>query len=153
MMKKYIVTDPCYILPQDTWSECCDKCQALGEENWSDNFSKIVQEALKDFAEGGQVFVSDTGFGDWSNCLYGPNTEEGCGFCADAGMVCVCAYTGKVPDALGNLVKYGAAAAFYAEGPIEVEFDTSDPNWTIVNIEDADGNCWCTDSGMPEDEE
>ena len=150
MKKVYCITDPCYILGGTIWDECCKKCQELGEENWSENFSKIVQEALKDFTQG-QAFVSDTGFGDWSNCLWGPNIDGTGAFFADAGMVCVCEYIGKVAKALGNLTEKDGAAVFEAEGPIEVEFDTSDSNWTVVNIEDANGDCWHTD--IPYDEE
>ena len=152
MKKKYVITDPCYILGGTTWDECCKKCQELGEENWSENFSKIVQEALKDFTQG-QAFVSDTGFGDWSNCLWGPNIDGTGAFFADAGMVCVCEYIGKVAKALGNLTEKDGAAVFEAEGPIEVEFDTSDSNWTVVNIEDANGDYWHTDIPCDEEED
>lgn len=150
MTKKYVITDPCYILPEDIWDECCKKCEARGQENWSENFDGIVQEALRDFTQG-QAFASSTGYGDWSNTIWGPNVDGTGSFCADSGMVCVCELIGKVADALGNSFDTGCAASFEAEGPIKVDFDTSESDWTVVNIEDANGDCWHTD--VPYDEE
>ena len=80
-----------------------------------------------------------------------PNVNGTGAFFADSGSVCVCEYTSKVAEALGDLTEKDGAAVFEAEGPIKVEFDRSDSSWTIVNIEDANGDCWHTD--IPYDEE
>ena len=151
MTKKYVITDPCYILPEETWSACCKKCEEqYGEEGWSEHFDGIVEEALKDFTQG-QAFASSTLFGDWNNCLWGPNVNGTGAFFADAGMVSICEYTDAVKEALNGLEDKGGAAVFEAEGPIKVEFDTSNSDWLVVNIEDANGDCWHTD--VPYDEE
>lgn len=150
MSKRYVVTDPCYILPDTTWKECLEKCDEFASEaNWSEVFNKEVEQALKDFTQG-QAFVESTGFGDWSNTLEGPNVQGVGSFCADSGMVCVCELIGKVEQALGN-IHDGCVAIFDAEGPLKVDFDTSDSDWTVVNIEDAEGNCWNT--SIPDDDE
>lgn len=154
-MKRYVVTDPCYILPREIWSACCDKAESVYGDDWGENFDKFVQEALKDFTQG-QAFVCSTGFGDWDNDLYGPRVEGLGSFCADSGMVCVCEYTGKVSDALNkdsNAIEAERAAVFEAEGPIEVDFDTSRSDWTVVEIEDANGDCWNTHIPDDGDEE
>ena len=153
MKKTYCITDPCYILDDTTWDACCKKCDNLGDvENWCENFNKVAEEALKDFTQG-QAFVSDTGFGDWDNTLYGLTVSELGAFCADAGEVCVCELTDEVAERLDDAFEHGRAASFEAEGPIKVNFDTTDPSWTVVYIEDADGTCWNTSTVGDEDEE
>ena len=144
MKKDYVVTDPCYILPKDIWNKCIEVCEEYAKDsNWSDMFNKEVENALKEFTQG-QAFVESTGFGDWDNQLLGPNVKNDGGFTADAGMVCVCELTGAVHKALGNAVEKESAAVFMAQGPINVQFDTSKSDWTIVNIEDSEGECWTT---------
>ena len=65
MAKQYVVTDPCYILPDDVWSECLQK---TGEYNdsWCDRFDEQVQAALSAFV-GSKAWAESTGFGDWTN--------------------------------------------------------------------------------------
>lgn len=149
MKKTYCITDPCYILPSEIWSECCDKA-GDNDEGWSERFYQHVTSALTEFV-GTTAYADSTGFGDWNNCLWGPKVDGTGAFFADSGMVCVCEYTSKVAEALGDLTEKDGAAVFEAEGPIKVEFDRSDSSWTIVNIEDANGDCWHTD--IPYDEE
>ena len=80
---KYVVTDPCYILNNDTWDECC---KFLDDSPKA--FNEAVSKALTDLT-GFPAFACDTGFGDWNNKIYGSYIihKE---FCADSGMVCVC---------------------------------------------------------------
>ena len=132
MTKKYVITDPCYILPEDIWDECCKKCEARGQENWSENFDGIVQEALRDFTQG-QAFASSTGYGDWSNEIYGPGVLNHT-FAADAGMVCVCRLTEEVEKKLNIKEHDSCVAVFEADELVKVTFDTDDDNWTVVNI-------------------
>lgn len=152
MSKRYVITDPCYILPDTTWKECLEKCDAFAnEQNWSEIFNKTVEQALKDFTQG-QAFVESTGFGDWSNCLHGPYVHHTGSFCADSGMVCVCECIGKVQEALDS-INNSCYALFDATGPLKVNFDRSERDWTVVEIEDAEGLEWYTDIPYDEDEE
>lgn len=62
---KYVVTDPCYILSDDKWDECC---KFLDDSPKA--FNEAVSKALTDLS-GFPAFACDTGFGDWSNKIYG----------------------------------------------------------------------------------
>lgn len=147
-MSKYIVTDPCYILPGDTWSKCIDACEQYSRQpDWSDKFTEQIQAALSEFV-GSKAWVESTGFGDWDNTLYGPDVIQS-DFTADSGMVCVCEYNEKVADGLNCPEQ--CAAIFDANGSIKVDFDTSVSDWIVVNITDSTGNCWNTH--IPDDEE
>lgn len=86
---KYVVTDPCYILNNDTWDECC---KFLDDSPKA--FNDAVSKALTDLTSFPAV-ACDTGFGDWSNKIYGSYIihKE---FCADSGMVCVCRLTAEI---------------------------------------------------------
>ena len=155
MSKKYVITDPCYILPEEDWRKCCDYADKTSKEDnndWSEIFHTAVEMALTRFTNASS-WADSTGFGDWTNALWGPNVNGTGAFFADSGSVCVCEYTDKVAEALGDLTEKDGAAVFEAEGPIEVEFDRSDSSWTIVNIEDANGDCWHTDIPYDPDED
>ena len=123
-MKKYIITDPCYLI--------------------SDNaiWGGYRELTFDDIAEqlGTTVQVASTGYGDWTNslaCVKGPNRLMNGGyFCADAGMVCFCELTPQVERALRDLGP-GAYAEIEAEDPV-CEFDCSNRDWTRIKI--TDGN-------------
>ena len=81
------------------------------------------------------------------NALFG---SKGCigYFGADSGMVSACKYTRKVANRLSGIF-CGCYCIFEAEGPLNVVFDTSNKQWTVVNIKDAVGNEFQT--LMPDD--
>ena len=54
---KYVVTDPCYILSDDKWDECC---KFLDDSPKA--FNEAVSKALTDLS-GFPAFACDTGFG------------------------------------------------------------------------------------------
>lgn len=144
----YIVTDPCYILPRETWDKCCEVFnKGLSPQEESDAFDEAVAKALTEFT-GSKSYASATGYGDWQNCLYGPGVQKA-GFFADTGMVCVCRLT---PDVEKHLIKtYGeknpicGVAVFRASENISVNMDRSDPSWTVVRIKDEQtGETFCT---------
>lgn len=144
-MKKFCVTDPCYILPNDVW----DKCYEVFDKYKDDEFvyqrlDEAITKALTEFV-GSKSYACSTGYGDWSNILQGDGKVINRSFCADAGMVCVCELTDKVKKAL-NVDEVGnfSAAIFEAEDLSKVEFDVSDNTWTVVYIETTDGHCFCT---------
>lgn len=156
-MKKYVVTDPCYILTHEQWHDCCEYADKTSKEDnveWSYIFRMAVETALTKFTNSSS-WVADTGFGDWTNILYGPNKDGYGEFCADAGMVCVCEVTDKVSAVLEKIPNKKSFAIFEAEGPISVDFNTDNSNWTVVNIKDSAGNTWITmepDDGGDEEE-
>lgn len=156
MAKRYVITDPCYILPEDMWDKCIEHAEKVMQEDkcdWSDVFSTAVEAALTTFTNS-NAWASDTGYGDWSNCLHGPYVHYTGGFCADSGMVCICEYTEAVEERIKDMtIDNGCAALFDAEGPLKVNFNKDAPDWTVVEIEDAEGNEWHTDIPYDEDEE
>ena len=135
-MTKYVITDPCYIVDDKTWYKCLK------------DFPKLIAEHLTKLTKE-NAYASDTGFGDWSNALLG---SKGCigYFGADSGMVSVCKYTKKVAERLSGIFA-GCYCVFEADGPLDVVFDTSDKQWTVVYIEDVLGNEF--QSLTPDDEE
>jgi len=155
MTKQYCITDPTYILPQEVKDRIWEEWRKLGDDNDWDTFHRMEEQALSEFTNGGQAFVENTGFGDWENCIYGPGHDGGeeSTFTADSGEVCVCEYTDAVKEKLDSYPNPNIAAVFDAVGPISVHFNTKDPNWTMVEIVDADGNIWSSFEPESEDEE
>ena len=155
MAKRYVITDPCYILPEDLWDKClsyADKTSKEDNTDWSGIFHTAVEMALTRFTKASS-WADSTGFGDWNNCIHGPCVHYTGGFCADSGMVCVCEYTDAVAERIKDIIEKGCAALFDAEGPLKVNFNREDRDWTVVEIEDAEGNEWHTDIPYDEDEE
>ena len=138
-MTKYVITDPCYIVDEKTWDKCLKDFP---------NFPKLIAEHLTKLTKE-KAYASDTGFGDWSNGLIGNDGYIG-SFGADSGMVSVCKYTKKVAERLSEIFA-GCYCVFEADGPLNVVFDTSDKQWTVVYIEDVLGNEF--QSLTPDDEE
>ena len=149
-MSKYkVITDPCYILPEDIWNECIEKCEQYKDANWSERFNEAVKKALTEFS-GSNAWVERTGFGDWTNEVYGPAVVDPY-FAADSGMVCVCDYSEPVKASLEN-ISDGCAAMIETSGDITVEFDRSISDWTVVYITDLVDDCeWHTH--IPSDDE
>lgn len=138
-MTKYVITDPCYIVDEKTWDKCIKDFP---------NFPKLIAEHLTKLTKE-KAYASDTGFGDWSNGLISKDGYLG-SFGADSGMVSVCKYTKKVAERLSEIFA-GCYCVFEADGPLDVVFDTSDKQWTVVYIEDVLGNEF--QSLTPDDEE
>ena len=138
-MTKYVITDPCYIVDEKTWDKCLKDFP---------NFPKLIAEHLTKLTKE-KAYASDTGFGDWSNGLISKDGYLG-SFGADSGMVSVCKYTKKVAERLSGIFA-GCYCVFEADGPLDVVFDTSDKQWTVVYIEDVLGNEF--QSLTPDDEE
>ena len=142
MAKQYVVTDPCYILPDDVWNECIEKA-GENDAGWCDRFDEQVAFV------GSKAWAERTGFGDWSNVLYGPNIKHD-QFCADSGMFSVCEFNDKVKEALKDCPEH-CYAVFETEGTISVEFDNSESDWHVAKIKSSNGDSWETD--LPCDDE
>lgn len=141
-MTKFIVTDPCYILPHKIWNTCCEVFR--NKNNDSDDliyekFDKVVQEELRKFSGTDKAWAGSTGIGDWSNTLNSVSNEikiiEG-DFVADSGMVCCTELTSSVKKSLidnyGKLI--GALFEVSDSSDITCEIDKSDKTWTIIRI-------------------
>lgn len=134
---KYIVTDPCYILSDEAWSDICDQCES--DDFYNGKFNNLCTEALNKLAGTKNAVACGTGFGDWCNEIYGLGVVKH-DFCADAGMVCICRLNHKVLDNLYN--KYGeknalsSTAIFEMSEDIDIEFDVSNKDWTVITIKD-----------------
>lgn len=143
-MSKYVITDPCYILDDATWSKCCKLASPINSRDWnSEVFDTEVSKALKQFANSDNAWVSETGFGDWNNYMCG---DEGkvlsAEFGADSGMVCVCELTPSVEAALKTSLgssENSLVSIIECTGKVSVEFDKSNKNWTVVYIDDDEG--------------
>ena len=140
-MTKYVITDPCYIVDEKTWDKCLKDFP---------NFPKLIAEHLTKLTKE-KAYASDTGFGDWSNGLISKDGYIG-SFGADSGMVSVCKYTKKVAERLSGIFA-GCYCVFEADGPLNVVFDTSDKQWTVVYIEDVLGNEFETLKPEPDEDE
>lgn len=141
---KYIVTDPCYLIPDDKWQEICSKCF----DNKPDQYDRFNAEVAKVLTEitGHPAYASGTGYGDWSNKI--GCEKEGVilksEFFADSGMVSVCRLTDEI---INESRKHGCAydcgaAIFEAGENISVSFDGKDRGWTVVYIEDKENNIY-----------
>lgn len=96
---QYLITDPCYIVPDDEWSKFCDKLFANGNTPDTDAVLPYTIEGL-----GKITHLSTTDNGDGSVRIRGHNNqmfEVG----VDAGLVCIAEVSEKYKIAKND---YGA---------------------------------------------
>lgn len=133
---KYIVTDPCYIIDNDSWVSLC--------VNYPEDLEKSLEKLLTSITKK-KSFVSDTKCGDWVNFLVGQGVIQN-SFTADSGMVCVCAYTDTLKKNLSEKLMSDCCALFETKDLIDVMFDKSG-NATKVVIITAEGDISSTYNG------
>lgn len=138
-MKKFIITDPCYLVPDpEIWDCFCDIIQ----DTDMTEAEKFLTQYLAT-----PVRVASTGYGDWSNDIHGKNVISST-FFADAGLVCVVELTPLVDKMHETIFGYhisgkpAGVAIIEAEGLTEVKFDDSNPHWIVITITDTDGNIY-----------
>lgn len=141
MIKQYIITDPCYILPKNIWAECLNKTHTASSPFDNNLFCSSVEKLLSEYT-GNKAFVNVTGYGDWINHLWDNNSECIGQFCSDSGLVCVCECTEEVANKMKTIPNCGVV--FDTKSEVTVGFDTKNPNWTVINIFTND-DCWTTD--------
>ncbi len=142
-MKKYLVTDPCYIINHDDWHALCDQATKAEKEqgrNWSNEFVELVETSLRTISGDISAVACNTGYGDWENCMFGSVVKHS-QFVADAGMVCVVEFTDKLAEYLKDTVDNvdDLSAILESESPLHAEFNTDDAHWTVVEVFDEDG--------------
>lgn len=149
-MKQYIITDPSYLLTNSDYEEFADLVDAYGYGEVADRF--LTDNLFT------PVKCENTGFGDWVNLISyvhpckGANTREKLAlfrinrlrhviqdtFCADTGMVCFLELTDYIKEVIKiKELEEHCYAVIECENPV-CEFDTSNPNWTVVTITDGD---------------
>lgn len=146
---KFIVTDPCYIVPEDVWNEACKYKD--GYDIDYTNFEKVISDAC-----GTKVDCCYTGCGDWDNSISGPHdniiNKE---FCADSGMVCFAKLT---PEIENNMVANdinlanNSVAAVIDVSDAHVEWHGND-EWTIASIRTPEGYFYSEDYPADEDDD
>lgn len=143
-MRKFIVTDPCYVLPKDTWHSVCDNVFSNKElvETRYERFDEEIQKELRKFAKTDLAWVGSTGIGDWSNSISSSDNEVAnvihSQFGADAGMVCICELTPSISKIIKDEgYSYDWCIALFEVDDtsiVEGVIDQSDVNWTVVNV-------------------
>lgn len=118
---KYVVTDPAYIAHDDEWCEWVD----------SHFIHRKIESKLYALSNH-KAWCCDTGYGDWTNYLQGENVKR-TQFCADTGLVCVCALTDEIEHRIQRVPDY-CVAIFEAPDDIHVEMSRKDPRWTMVRV-------------------
>lgn len=132
-MKTYIVTDPCYIIPDPEWGRMSER------NKWNENISNYLESVTKSDA-----WCFDTGYGDWANVMSGDGVHEDHDeFTADAGMVCVCEYTDEIQRHIRHteLPDY-CYALVDMEGSVDVQADRSDRHWTVITITNGEHSAY-----------
>lgn len=139
MKKQYLITDPCYILPDETWDECCSVM-----DNTTESYKlcdDAITKELRKYSGTDDAQACGTGFGDWSNEIN--SSGEGVHhiihseFAADSGTVCVVEYNDKIKAEFPErLFKNGCAALVETEGNVTIYLHQDDPDWTEVEIID-----------------
>lgn len=146
MSKILYITDPCYILPGETWSEVVNKYNSD-----SDIFKALEKELEK--ISGAKAYVSSTGLGDWINEIYSedPSKIINPRFCADSGLVCVCEVNEVSEECLKQYTTTDhMCAKVEVSDDYTVELDQSDPSWTVVIIKDENNKI---NSSLPYEED
>lgn len=139
----YVVTDPCYLVhalknKDQVWDKFCD----LLDYTYKNDNDKAAEYLAKELCLL-KMWVSSTGFGDWTNKIiddiHNPNVNVlNTGFCADSGLVCVCSVTkeflDKLTEKFGDVKDY--CAIIDASEYCSVYFNHDCDDWTVVEFTD-----------------
>ena len=155
-MRKFIVTDPCYILPSETWDNACTDCFTGNANEDLRAFDERIEQELRKFAETENAWVDETGCGDWDNSLMATTCDvkiTNHEFSADAGMVCVCEVTEPVAGMIDVRLLGNCIAMFEVEdnARVQASFDRDNPDWTMVIIR-KDGRKIITSQELEEED-
>lgn len=126
------VTDPCYIIDSEEWSNICDKADKMAGD-YNTNFDTLVTEYLQKKTGKDWAVAGATLYGDWENAMYGVPVIDTGSFYADAGMWCVVpAEFNERPDMKPDV---GALLEFDDNSPITVKV-TNDNNrqWAEIMV-------------------
>lgn len=112
-----IITDPCYLIPNDADYE---------KTNYGEQLDKLGFTTF---------LVADTGFGDWDNAITKDDGTILGNFCADSGQVCVVLAEDAIeyyPE-MAQIVKLKSSMhAIIEDFDGDVEIDTSNSNRTMI---------------------
>ena len=158
-MTKYIITDPCYIIPDTDWSKCCEIFNSVAYKKAEENrdyemqrelFDNEITAVLRKYSGDYKAQACSTGYGDWTNEIWGKNVIKH-DFFADSGMCCVCELTDTIQKHItensNGRNEFNGMAVFETDKDIAIEFDTSDSDWTVIRVKDKNtGNVLITSS-------
>lgn len=149
---KVKVTDPCYVIDGDAWSDICDKAGSMPGD-WSNNFDDLVTNYLKEKTGLAWVLAGGTGYGDWSNRMTGRPVIDGA-FCADAGMWCV--VPAEFNECTTDTDSFGGAAILEFDDGSDINVFVprdNDRQWTEIEVRGIkDGYSACARSLTYEEE-
>lgn len=97
-MKKYVITDPCYLMNRENQEKYFRALEEKGQNPAACN--DLLSELL-----GTRAQAEHTGYGDWGNrleYLAGDGCIISSEFCADSGMVCCCELTPELEAVLSR---------------------------------------------------
>lgn len=147
-MRKYIITDPCYLIPDDDWGKCCEIFDSVAYKKAEQNrdyemqrelFDNEVTAMLRKYSGDYNAQACSTGYGDWTNEIWGENVIKS-DFFADSGMCCVCELTDIIQNHIkensNNRNEFNGMAVFETDKDIAIKFDTSDSDWTVILVKD-----------------
>ena len=158
-MKKYIITDPCYLIQNDDWDKCCEIFNSVAYKKAEENrdyemqrelFDNEITAVLRKYSGDYKAQACSTGYGDWTNEIWGKNVIKH-DFFADSGMCCVCELTDTIQKHItensNGRNEFNGMAVFETDKDIAIEFDTSDSDWTVIRVKDKNtGNVLITSS-------
>ncbi|MBR6010639.1 MAG: hypothetical protein IKP35_04470 [Alphaproteobacteria bacterium] len=158
-MKKYIITDPCYLIQNDDWDKCCEIFNSVAYKKAEENrdyemqrelFDNEITAVLRKYSGDYKAQACSTGYGDWTNEIWGKNIIKH-DFFADSGMCCVCELTDSIQNHISKNSngrnEFNGMAVFETDKDIAIEFDTSDSDWTVIRVKDKNtGNVLITSS-------
>ena len=97
-MTKYIITDPCYLIPDDDWSKCCEIFDSVAYKKAMENrdyemqrelFDNGITATLQKYSGDYKAKACSTGYGDWTNEIWGVNVLKHDFFCRFRYGVCM----------------------------------------------------------------
>ena len=113
-----IITDPCYLIPNDTDYERTDYGKQLDKLGFT------------------TFLVDDTGFGDWDNIITKDDGTILGNFCADSGQVCIVLAEDVIkyyPEMSQVMKLKSSCYAIIENFDGEIEIDTSNSEWTMIH--------------------
>lgn len=128
--EKIVITDPCYILTDETRDLLREKVYNGDSEGWEERLSKVL-------AENTPIKLNmRTGYGDWTNRMIGFGDQNyilNDEFCADGGEVCAIALSDLEQYNPEAILSSHMTAIIECFDDMDVEF-IPDSDWSLINV-------------------
>ena len=127
MTKKfnYLVTDPCYLISHEIWSEVCENTKGKSNEEFAIELEKHLPKGS---------MVHTTGVGDCINSISTVyedttvNIVQSC-FIVDSGFLCITPVEDTTPYEVDTRF-----AIIESDEELSYGFDTAHPDWTVAEF-------------------